>query len=63
MKFKLPKLFKWNIKVSYIIALDNIIHIDFLYQLNYYVILQHSLSYLYVSGLFCIGVIVCKETG
>ena len=39
MKFKLPKLFKWNIKVSYIIALDNITHIDYLYQLNYYVIL------------------------
>ena len=30
MKFKLPKLFKWNIKVSYIIALENTIHIDFL---------------------------------
>ena len=29
MKFKLPKLFKWNIKVSYIIALENIIDIDF----------------------------------
>ena len=37
MKFKLPKLFKWNcfnlqkdcnIKVSYIIALENIIDID-----------------------------------
>ena len=39
MKFKLPKLFKWNIKVSHIIAFDNIIHIDFLYQLNYFVIL------------------------
>ena len=28
MKLKLPKLFKYNIKVSYIIALDNIIHLD-----------------------------------
>ena len=40
MKIKLPKLFKQEIKVSYIIALDNIIHnYWFLYQLNDYVIL------------------------
>ena len=26
MKFNLPKLFKWNIKVPYLIALDKIIH-------------------------------------
>ena len=32
--------YKWNIKVSVIFALDTIIHvhIDYLYQLNYYVI-------------------------
>ena len=33
--------YKWNIKVSVIIALDNIlhVHIDYLYQLKYYLIL------------------------
>ena len=29
MKLKLPKLFKWNVKISYIIPLDNIIQIVF----------------------------------